>query len=99
MRSLLLLVAFLIFAFAKAQTYEIGLWAGGANVIGDVGSTNYVSPSDVAVGGIFKWNRSNRHSFRASLLYSRLGGDDSKSDDISRELRGLEYEYNFLEAS
>jgi len=99
MRFTFLLLFCLVFAFAKAQTYEIGLWAGGSNVIGDVGSTSYVSPSDLAVGGIIKWNRSNRHSFRASLIYSSLSGDDSKSDDTSRELRGLSYDYRFLEAS
>jgi hypothetical protein len=99
MRFIYLFFMCLVFAFAKAQTYEVGIWAGGSNVIGDVGSTNYVNPSDLAIGGILKWNRSKRHSFRASLLYSRLGGDDLKSDDRSRELRGLSYNYKFLEAS
>ncbi|KQC32535.1 inorganic polyphosphate kinase [Nonlabens sp. YIK11] len=99
MRLVLLLIAFFVFAFAKAQTYELGVWAGGSNVIGDVGSTRYVNPSGVAIGGVAKWNRSNRHSFRGSLIYTRLNGDDSKSDDRSRELRGLDYEYNMLEAS
>ncbi|PRP67915.1 type IX secretion system protein PorG [Nonlabens agnitus] len=99
MRLVLLLIAFFVFAFAKAQTYELGVWAGGSNVIGDVGSTKYVNPSGIAIGGVAKWNRSNRHSFRGSLIYTRLNGDDSKSDDRSRELRGLEYEYSMLEAS
>ncbi len=99
MRFIALFLTCFVFAFAKAQTYEIGLWAGGSNVIGDVGSTNYISPSDLAIGGIVKWNRSDRHSFRASLIYSQLSGGDEKSDDRSRELRGLSYEYNFLEAS
>lgn len=99
MRLVLLLVAFFVFAFAKAQTYEIGLWAGGSNIIGDVGSTRFVNPSAIAVGGIAKWNRSNRHSFRASLIYTRLNADDSKSSDISRELRGLSLDHNLLEAS
>jgi hypothetical protein len=99
MRFIYLFLMCLVFAFAKAQTYEVGIWTGGSNVIGDVGSTKYVNPSDLALGGIVKWNRSNRHSFRASLLYSRLSGDDSKSDDPSRELRGLDYDYSFLEAS
>lgn len=99
MRFIYLFLMCLVFAFAKAQTYEVGIWTGGSNVIGDVGSTKYVNPSDLALGGIVKWNRSNRHSFRASLLYSRLSGDDSKSDDLSRKSRGLNYDYNFLEAS
>jgi hypothetical protein len=99
MRSSLGIVVCLVFAFAKAQTYEVGLWAGGSNVIGDVGSTNYINPTGPAIGGIVKWNRSDRHSFRGTLIYSRVNGDDRQSDDRSRVLRGLEYEYNLLEAS
>lgn len=99
MRYAILLSFCLVFAFAKAQTYEMGLWAGGSNVIGDVGSAKYINPSDLAIGGIIKWNRSNRHSFRGTLIYSELSGDDLKSDDRSRQLRGLSYQYKFLEAS
>ncbi|MEO9559440.1 MAG: DUF6089 family protein, partial [Nonlabens ulvanivorans] len=97
---LLLLVSFLFcFAFAKAQTYEVGLFAGGSNIIGDVGSTQFIDPVDLTVGGIFKWNRSDRHSFRASLIFSNMVGDDNDSDDISRDLRGYKYNYNLIEAS
>ncbi len=99
MRFTLVILMFLLFAFAKAQTYEIGVWAGGSNVVGDVGKTNYINPTDIAIGGIVKWNRSSRHSFRASVIYAQLSGDDAKSDDISRQIRGLEYSYNMLEAS
>ena len=52
----------------NAQIYEVGIFAGGSNFIGDVGATNYISPNQVAIGGIFKWNRSPRHSFRASII-------------------------------
>jgi len=87
------------FAFAKAQTYEFGVFAGGSNVIGDVGSTQYVDPRDATIGAIVKWNRSNRHAFRASFISASMVGDDNDSDDISRDLRGLKYNYNLLEAS
>ncbi len=87
------------FAFAKAQTYEIGIFAGGSNVIGDVGSTDYISPKGLALGGIIKWNRSDRHSFRASLIGTFLNGDDRDSDDVSRELRGLNFNNKLIEGS
>lgn len=97
---LLLLVSFLFcFAFAKAQTYEVGLFAGGSNIIGDVGSTQFIDPVDLTVGGLFKWNRSDRHSFRASVIFSNMVGDDNDSDDVSRDLRGYKYNYNLIEAS
>lgn len=93
------LLGLLSFAFAKAQTFEVGPWIGGSNVIGDVGSTQYIAPNDLTFGGVFKWNRSNRHAFRASLLVGNMVGDDNDSDDRSRELRGYKYNYNLIEAS
>lgn len=97
---LVVIIGFLIsFAFAKAQTYEIGLFFGGSNVIGDVGSTQYIEPNDGVLGAIVKWNRSNRHAFRATFLRANMIGDDKDSDDISRNLRGYKYDYNLLEAS
>ncbi|AZQ42996.1 type IX secretion system protein PorG [Nonlabens ponticola] len=99
MRLSLVIIVFFVSAFAKAQTFEIGIWAGGSNIIGDVGSTAYINPTGTTVGGIFKWNRSSRHSFRGTLLYSKITADDADSDDRSRELRGLEFDYNMLEAS
>ena len=82
-----------------SQTYEIGIMAGGANYIGDVGSTSYISPNKFAFGGIAKWNRSNRHSFRASLLYTSLSADDADADDSRRNQRGYEFENSILEGS
>lgn len=99
MRLVVFIIIMLNFAFAKAQTYEVGLFFGGSNVIGDVGSTQYIDPRDGVIGGIVKWNRSDRHAFRATFLSANMIGDDNDSDDISRDLRGLKYNYNLLEAS
>ena len=83
-----------------AQIYEIGVFAGGSNLIGDVGATNYIAPNKAAFGGIIKWNRSPRHAFRASLIYSEIEAQDSKSDDPRRKQRGYTYINNsFLELS
>ncbi|WP_073150874.1 type IX secretion system protein PorG [Mesonia phycicola] len=83
----------------QAQTYEIGVMLGGINYIGDVGSTNYISPNELAIGGILKWNRSERHSFRASLLYSQLSADDADSDESRRQERGYYFDNSLLEGS
>lgn len=100
MRYLLL---FLLSLFAgqitHAQIYEFGIFAGGSNFIGDVGATNYISPNQVAIGGVFKWNRSPRHAFRASIIFSELEGIDSKSDDPRRIQRNYEFSNNILEFS
>lgn len=92
-------VSVLCFNFSHSQIYEVGLFIGGSNFIGDVGATNYISPKQPVIGGIFKWNRSRRHSYRLSLLYAKLEGIDSKSDDPRRQQRGYFFESNVLEIS
>jgi len=96
---LIIIISVFTLQLTQAQTYEIGLFAGGSNFIGDVGSTQYINPKQPVFGGIFKWNRSPRHSFRFSLLYSELVGDDKKSDDPRREERGYSFNSHIIEAS
>lgn len=92
---LILSTAFL----AHSQTYEIGGMIGGANYIGDVGKTNYINPNALAVGGIFKWNRSARHAFRGSVMVAKIKGDDAKSSNNRRKERGYSFENTVKEVS
>ncbi|WP_178985927.1 type IX secretion system protein PorG [Winogradskyella helgolandensis] len=82
-----------------AQIYEVGVYAGGSNFIGDVGATDYISPNQLAFGVLAKWNRSERHSFRASVIFSDLEGIDAKSDDPRRKERGYEFNTSIIEIS
>lgn len=82
-----------------AQIYEVGVFAGGSNLIGDVGATNYIAPNQLAIGGVFKWNRSPRHSYRLSIISSSLDAKDSKSDDPRRIDRDYEFNGNILEVA
>lgn len=84
---------------AHSQTYEIGGMIGGANYIGDVGKTNYINPNSLGVGGIFKWNRSARHSFRGSILLAKIKGDDAESSNSRRKQRGYSFENTITEVS
>ncbi len=96
----ILLVFFLTISFMlNAQTYEVGIFAGGANTIGDVGRTNYILPSGPAFGGIFKWNKSKRYAWRGTLLYGEFTADDSKSNTTARQQRGYVVDNSVLEAS
>lgn len=83
----------------SAQTYEIGPYIGGANFIGDVGSTNYISPNSLLFGGIARWNRSPRHSFRLSVLHTELEANDADSDDSRRQKRGFKFKNPITEVS
>ncbi|MFV8226273.1 DUF6089 family protein [Christiangramia aquimixticola] len=97
------LFAFLVMAIitlsSSAQQFEIGGFAGGANYIGDVGKTNYILPNTPVGGLIAKWNRSERHSIRLSLLYAEISADDAKSDETRRQQRGYSFNNTIAEAS
>jgi len=96
--SIILLSIFFI-PNSQAQIYEVGVFAGGSNFIGDVGATDYIAPNSPAFGGIFKWNRSPRHSWRVSVIFTELEGIDRDSDDPRRVARGYEFQNNILELS
>ncbi|WP_339916765.1 DUF6089 family protein [Yeosuana marina] len=82
-----------------SQINEIGVFIGGSNFIGDVGATNYIAPNELAIGGIYKWNRSPRHSYRISAIFTDLKGLDSKSDDPRRIQRDYDFSTKIIELS
>jgi hypothetical protein len=95
----ILILSILSITFSHSQINEIGVFVGGSNFIGDVGATDYISPNQLAFGGLYKWNRSSRHSYRLSVMYSELEGKDINSDDPRRKQRGLEFTNKILEFS
>ena len=100
MRYLFLILASTMSVLStNAQIYEIGVFAGGSNFIGDVGATSYISPNQLAFGALFKWNRSPRHSYRVSLIFSDLEGIDLKSNDPRRIQRGYNFNTSITELS
>ncbi len=96
---------FLVYIFVlatsalSAQLYEIGIFAGGSNYIGDIGSTNYINPNRVAIGGVAKFNWTPQISVRGTMTYTSLRGDDSKSNNSFRESRGLQFTNNLVDAA
>jgi hypothetical protein len=100
MRYLTTIILFILtIQISHSQTHELGIFVGGSNFIGDVGATTYISPNQLAIGGLYKWNRSPRHSFRFSLLYTNLEINDLKSDDPKRQERGYKLNNPIIEAS
>ena len=99
-----LIVTFCILGFSVsmqnyAQTYELGAFVGGANYIGDVGDTQFIAPAGPTFGGIAKWNRSTRHSFRLTYLVGQIIADDLDSKDTRRLQRGFSFENTLSEVS
>ena len=85
--QILYLAVFFFAASASAQRYELGIMGGGTNMIGDVGSTQYIDPNSPAAGILFRWNSSMRYAWRASLIHSNLRAKDSLSSDLYRKSR------------
>jgi hypothetical protein len=86
--SFLLLFSFLCYS----QSHEFGVLIGGSNYTGDIGNALYINPNDLAIGGLYRLNRSDRHSFRFSYSRYNIKASDADSDVPSRNLRGKSFE-------
>lgn len=100
MKKILVLFFCLIFQnVLTAQIHEIGVFLGGSNFIGDVGKTNYISPNEPAIGILYKWNKSPRHSYRFSYTQSTVSGNDLDSENSGRNERGYSFKNHIKEFS
>jgi hypothetical protein len=94
-----LLLCLFPFIAAQAQIHEFGVFIGGSNFIGDVGPTTYVAPNKLALGLLYKWNKSPRHAYRASFTQSNITSNDSDSKEAGRNQRGYRFENTVKELS
>ena len=83
----------------KAQVHELGLFLGGSNTIGDVGSTLPILANSPAYGLVYKWNITTRYAIRASFISSTLKSYDYYAQDLSRFNRFFRIDNNILEFS
>ena len=94
-----------------AQRHEIGVFAGGANVIGDVGKANYINPFPtrvekggsymipISIGGLYRFNINPQMGFRANVSYSRVGAGDHVAKEQYKIERGASFKNNIVEGS
>ena len=114
MKKSILLIIFVSFSTVLlGQVYEIGVFIGGSNYVGDIGRTNYIYPNKVAGAAFFKYNLNPKMALRATYSYIPITGDDKDADTDYRRTRGpnnigynfsntinelaLGLEYNFYE--
>ncbi len=95
----ILIMSLLSYQNSYSQLYEVGVFAGGSNFIGDVGRTTFIAPNSSAFGGVVKWNRSPRHSWRLSAIASTIEALDSDSNDPRRMQRNLSFNSSVFEIS
>ena len=98
-RVFVLLFLILSIATARAQINELGIFVGGSNYIGDIGPTTYIAPQDLALGIMYKWNKSKRHDFRFSYTYAKISSNDKDSNAANRKNRGYSFESTINEFS
>ena len=68
----------------EAQFHEIGIFLGGSNYIGDVGSHRYLDPNELAYGFLYRWNITDRYSLRGGITLTTLNENEFKNNDINR---------------
>ncbi len=83
----------------NAQIHEIGVFLGGSNYIGEIGPMTHIAPNDAAVGLLYKWNRSPRHSWRFSATQAKISSNDADAKSSARNQRGYAFENTITEAS
>jgi hypothetical protein len=109
MKNSILSIVFISFSsILLGQVYEIGVSLGGTNYVGDIGSTKYINPNQLAGNVFFKYNYNPRIVFRGTLSYLPIKGDDAKADTDLRRNNNNDFnniiveiaagmEYNFYE--
>lgn len=98
-KNILTIGTLFICSALSAQINELGISVGATNFIGDIGATTYVAPKDLSFGVMYRWNRSPRHSWRASYHYMKISGNDASSDMGYRKLRNLKFTNEVHEAA
>jgi len=112
MKNLLILTLGLFFTLSIAQRHEVGIFAGGANVIGDIGRTNYINPLPVsygsnslgdripfAVGAIYRFNFNPYMGVRFNGIFSRVVGADASAPEYYKRERNYAFKNNIIEGS
>ena len=112
MRRVFLFVFILCFSqLTFAQRHELGIFAGGANVIGDIGKANYINPFPtktepggkiylpISIGGLYRFNINPQMGFRANVSYSKVGASDHRSKEYYKLERNKNFRNNIVEGS
>jgi len=103
-------VTFLIFVIntAFSQKHELGASFGHANLIADIGKTNYIQPFpeyltpsliDFSVGILYRFNLNPRQSLRFNFIYNTIRFSDNQAREDYRTARKKRATNDIIEAS
>ncbi|MDA0793881.1 MAG: DUF6089 family protein [Bacteroidetes bacterium] len=93
-----MLTVFFISSNCFAQFHEVGLFLGGSNYIGDIGTDRYIDPNSPAIGLLYKWNVTNRYSLRGGFTLTKLVETEYNNSDINRFNRSYKVDKSIQEA-
>lgn len=112
MKNFFILIVGLFFSVSFAQRHEIGVFAGGANVIGDIGRSNYINPLPVsynsknladripiALGVLYRFNFNPHMGIRAGLTFGKVVGSDWVAPEQYKKRRNYAYRNNITEGA
>ncbi len=93
------IIIFFFTHLIKAQFHEIGIFLGGSNYIGDVGSHQYLDPNEFAYGILYRWNITDRYSLRGGFTLTTLNENEYRNNDINRFRRSYKISNSIEEAA
>jgi hypothetical protein len=105
MKKIVFSILLWVFALSPmfAQRSELGGLVGGSFYLGDLNPSGLFSQTQLAVGGVYRYNLSTRWALRGNVLWGTITADDAKHDnprDLSFRSRigefSVQAEINFL---
>jgi len=98
-RIILIVFLFFIDTQLKAQSWEVGGFAGGAGYMGDLNPNNPLKISGIAAGAMVKYNFNGYLSARLNYTFGNISGADSTSSNQQMRSRNLSFNTQLNEVS
>lgn len=89
----------LVATSTQAQRSEVGFGLGTLTYTGDLAETYSFASSKPAFTGFYRSNLSKVVSFRAGLLFGKIGASDANAKDAFGVARGASFDLTMMEAS
>jgi hypothetical protein len=83
--------------WGHAQVHEFGFWGGGNNIIGDIGSEDYIMPDGWFGAAYYRLNLNPWYSFRLQGMFSQWHVSDMYARSRGRRMRGWEAHADFVD--
>ena len=94
-----LLLLFISFNLSAQQTWEVGIFGGGAAYMGDINPNNPVKVSGGSIGAFVQRNFSEYLSAKLNYTFGQISGADSESPNAQQNLRNLSFTTQLNELS